>query len=262
MLLTQYKDINLLLENLSTDLLDCFSKKLTGIYLYGSLVLGDFNYKTSDIDVFVILDTDINQDSFKKLNLIHQKLVEKYSFWFSRAEIVYACLNSLKNFKTERNDIAVISPRKPFSIKNAGYDWLINYYLLQNYSMVISGPHPQVIIPKISKNEFASCISQEAIEWAKPSSIEKINGSIDHQYNTVLALCRVYCFICNGENVSKQKAAYFVASKMKKWDTLINNALDYHSSSQSKPIPVEYELMKEFINEISDNFNITANNML
>ena len=49
---TPFDDINALLQNLQIELQSILGEKLVGIYIYGSLVWGDFNHTTSDIDLF------------------------------------------------------------------------------------------------------------------------------------------------------------------------------------------------------------------
>lgn len=47
---------------------------LVGIYLFGSLVWGDFDEDTSDIDILVVLTHDVNADVFATLDAFHDEL--------------------------------------------------------------------------------------------------------------------------------------------------------------------------------------------
>ena len=49
-----YPDIQRLLENLLLQIRQIFQDRLVGVYLYGSLVAGDFDYDSSDIDFLVV----------------------------------------------------------------------------------------------------------------------------------------------------------------------------------------------------------------
>ena len=51
---TAYADINELLEILLTSMQKILGEKLVGLYLYGSLVIGDFDPAISDIDLFAL----------------------------------------------------------------------------------------------------------------------------------------------------------------------------------------------------------------
>ena len=84
---TKYSEINLLVDRLSSQLQAFLESKLVGIYIYGSLVWGDFNYNTSDIDIFVALRSEIDKDDFETLNSIHQSLIQEFPKWHDRMEI-------------------------------------------------------------------------------------------------------------------------------------------------------------------------------
>jgi len=50
-------DILLFLEHLKSGILKCLNSKVMAIYVYGSLVMGDFVPQTSHIDFIVIVRT-------------------------------------------------------------------------------------------------------------------------------------------------------------------------------------------------------------
>ncbi len=51
---------------------------LEGLYLYGSLTLGDFHPKKSDIDFITVSSQRINNLQFQELRKIHKKIQRKY----------------------------------------------------------------------------------------------------------------------------------------------------------------------------------------
>ena len=59
MKLTQYPDVNEVLNLLSTQLQEIFGDKLIALYLTGSLSYGDFDYGSSDIDFLAVLSKDL-----------------------------------------------------------------------------------------------------------------------------------------------------------------------------------------------------------
>ncbi|MEC0243253.1 nucleotidyltransferase domain-containing protein [Paenibacillus dokdonensis] len=64
---TAYPTINALLHSLLAQIQDVFGDKLVGVYLYGSLVWGDFDYEISDIDLLAVLSSDVNEDELSAL---------------------------------------------------------------------------------------------------------------------------------------------------------------------------------------------------
>src|SRR5437763_1681362 len=56
----RYAEINELLGTLLSQMQTVLEHKLVGVYLYGSLVWGDFNQESSDIDLLVATSSDID----------------------------------------------------------------------------------------------------------------------------------------------------------------------------------------------------------
>jgi hypothetical protein len=52
---TPYTDMNALIEQLLSRIQEVLGEKLVGLYLYGSLVTGDFDHGSSDIDIHPLI---------------------------------------------------------------------------------------------------------------------------------------------------------------------------------------------------------------
>ena len=65
-------DVGLVLDRLRAALVA--RRDLVGIYLYGSLVTGDFSPARSDIDVVVILDREPDAAALRVLSQMHAEL--------------------------------------------------------------------------------------------------------------------------------------------------------------------------------------------
>ena len=179
--------------------------KLVGIYLYGSLISGDFDYNCSDIDLLVATEADINETEFSKLNDMHANLIKKFENWNDRIEIAYISIQALKTFKTQKYQIAIISPGEPFNIKEAGTDWLINWYLIREKSATLIGRNPRSFIEDITKDEYLLAVKNQALEWYDWITYTK--ESRPYQAYAVLTICRAFYALDKGEQVSKKQAA-------------------------------------------------------
>lgn len=149
MQITSYPDIEELLSRLLCQIQRILDNNLIGLYLYGSLVTGDFDLEISDIDMLAVTLCDIDSQQFEQLRNMHNEVSTEYPKWDGRIEIQYLSANALQTFKTHQSQIAVISPGEPFNIKDAGIDWLINWYIVRQQGMVLFGPNPQTVIPPI-----------------------------------------------------------------------------------------------------------------
>jgi predicted nucleotidyltransferase len=108
--LTPYPDIDKLLNDLLHQIRPILDKKLVGLYLYGSLVSGDFDRGISDFDLLAATKTDIDSHEFERLDELHLDFVNNHPEWDNRIEIAYLSVAGLKTFKTKVSRIAVISP--------------------------------------------------------------------------------------------------------------------------------------------------------
>ncbi|MEK7165733.1 MAG: nucleotidyltransferase domain-containing protein, partial [Patescibacteria group bacterium] len=91
-----------------------------GLYLYGSLVWGDFDREISDIDLLAVTSTGINNKEFDALKIMHDEFVVTHKEWEDRIEVAYVSQQALKTFKDRNSQIAVVSQGEPFHFKDAG----------------------------------------------------------------------------------------------------------------------------------------------
>lgn len=92
--------INLLLEQLLSEVQKIFGKKLIGFYLFGSLVTGDFERGSSDIDLVAVTASDIDEQELEELQQMHRDFVDKKNKeWDDRIEVAYLSVTALKTFK-------------------------------------------------------------------------------------------------------------------------------------------------------------------
>jgi len=190
---------------LKTQLPALLGTELVGIYVYGSLVWGDFDPDISDIDTLVVLAGDVNEKLFQQLDGFHQTLDAQFPDWAGRIELAYIAVTALQTFKTQRSPISVISPGEPFNTKDAGLDWLINWYTIRAQSVVVYGPAAQTIIPDITVEEFRTGVRNQIDEWI--DWVMYTRESRPSQAYVILTMCRALYAVQSGLQTSKIQAA-------------------------------------------------------
>ena len=80
------QDLNYFLDHTQSVLQHHF----LGMYVVGSLALGDFHPSTSDIDFVVVTDTSLENRLIRALQEIHEQFAASHSPWATRIEAVYA----------------------------------------------------------------------------------------------------------------------------------------------------------------------------
>lgn len=223
-------DANALIVALVSRLRAALGEHLIGLYLYGSLVTGDYDAGVSDIDLLAAVASDLRDDEFAALDAQHRQLVSDFPHWEDRIEIAYLSLDGLRTFKTRRSPIAVISPGEPFNRKTAGADWLMNWHVVREDGVTLYGPPPQQIITPTTSAERAACVrgyALDAVSWLDDTTHRGF------QAYSILTMCRALYTLTTGDHISKRAAAEWTAARLPEWAGLIERALVWRQVSRT-----------------------------
>ena|SRR5947209_9438239 len=249
---TPYAYINELLESLLAQMQKILGKKLIGLYLYGSLVWGDFDYDTSDIDLLAALSSDLDEKEFEALQKMHADFADNHKDWDNRIEVQYFSLYGLKTFKSQATPMANISPGEPFHRIEAGKEWLMNWYFVQENGVTLYGPNPKTIIEPITKEEFLQAVEEHAKAWRE--YVKRTMPSRPSQAYAILTMCRALYTYKNGEQVSKRQAALWAEKELPEWSSLIQNALVWRDAWRNEHVDhyATYPETLRFVNFVID----------
>ena len=162
-------------------------------------------------------------------------------------------------FKTQSSLLAIISPGEPFHLKEAGREWLINWYAVQEKGVPLYGPPPEEIIEPVSKQEFIEAVHEQALEWRK--YILKARHWRPGQAYAILTLCRALYAHSKGEQASKLQAARWVQQQLPQWAELVENALLWRKEYRNDQLnhAATYPQAEEFVNFIIDYLDTGCN---
>jgi len=228
---TPYDDINVLLESLLSQFLHVLQQQLVGVYLYGSLTAGDFDHESSDIDLLVATRTDISKAEFEALDAVHRDFAIANPEWDNRIEVAYLSVTALQTFKTETSRIAVISPGEPFHMKDAGRDYLQNWYAVREIGKTLVGPLPTAVIAPITQDEFVHAV-RVYVKWVG----DKVGRSRKGQAYAILTMCRALHVHRLGMQASKRQAALWAQKELPEWSPLIQNALAWRAAWRDESV--------------------------
>jgi predicted nucleotidyltransferase len=254
---TQDTEIEALLARLTDEIRRNTNDSLVGLYVYGSLVTGDFGKDRSDIDLLAIIDSDLDGETFDRLDLMHARIVEDNPAWEDRIEVAYVPASALWTFRTRKGRIAVISPGEPFHLKEAGKDWLINWYMVREVGVTLFGPPPRAMIPEISQPEFVDAVRKQAEAWKE--WVFRMRTP-DAQSYAVLTLCRALYTHTHGRQASKEKAASWAKTYLPQWAPLIQQSSLWLSEGQDEETrdgPGFQETVR-FVHDVANRINSTG----
>lgn len=257
MKVTQYPEINKLLGTILFEMQKILGKKLVGLYLYGSLVCGDFEQDISDIDLVAALSSNLNNEEFKKLAKMHNRLVEGNMQWNDRIEICYLSVSALKAIKSYTGMLANISPGEPFHKLKNKKQWLVDWYMIRKVGIAIFGPDPNDIIESISEKEFVEAVKENTKAW---NVWVKTMHNRKAQAYAVLTLCRAFYANKFGEQPSKKQAALWTQQELPQWSELIQKALDWRLAPKEEDAidDLNYPQTVKFVNYIRDQILLSS----
>lgn len=216
---TNYPEITELFEDFVTRCNSVLGTKVLGVYVYGSLVWGDFDEKISDVDLLVVLTDSILVEELERLRELHDELVIRHPQWRDRIEVQYFSKAGLQTFRENTTEMANISPGEPLHMISAGKDWLLNWYFVQEYGKVLFGPQPATLFSRITHEEFLQAVSKQA--HSSINNIEATKNSRPYQGYVIMTLCRAMYSLRTGRQTSKKQAAEWFAQQFPEWENLL-----------------------------------------
>lgn len=245
---TQYQDVNQILEILLAGMKSVLEDKLLGLYLEGSLVVGNFDSGISDIDLTAALASDVTDNELEGLEKMHAALVAEHQEWYDRIEVCYVSVAALKTIRIYKGEVVNISSGEPIHRKAVTKEWIISWYLLREQSKILFGPSPKSIIEPISKEEYIASVKDHARGW----SDWVMDGRNPYtQSYAILSICRALYSVRNGEQTSKKQAALWAEQQLPQWSETIQNALLWrYGGKYTAPDDTTHPKTVEFVNYV------------
>ena len=241
--ITEYADVNQILVKLQAGVKRILRDELIGIYLHGSLALGDFDPASSDIDFIVLTDNRLSDETIHKLKEMHYRLND-YK-WGKRLEGSYLPANTLQYHEPPE-------PPRPyfnggeFSSPRYGYEWVLERHVLLDKGIVLEGPPLSNFIDPILPEKIRNASMTILNEWWIP--MLKDNTHIEdseYQAYAILTMCRVIFTLHNSTIVSKLRAAKWMKERFAdKWTPIIDQALAWQNGQSLDLLPESLELIQ------------------
>lgn len=204
------------------------SDQFVGMYLFGSLANGDFD-QHSDIDVLVVTDGEISENTFSAIKEMHEKIQKIDSPRAIQLEVSYTPQKALRRFDPN-NKLHPHMDRganEVLHMKSHESDWIIQRYLLRERGIIIDGPDLKTLIDPIASSELRQAVIDELPLWGdfvfNNSSTLKSHG---YQSFCVLSFCRMLYTLQNKAVLSKAAAAQWAMDTLDaRWKPLIEQAI-------------------------------------
>ncbi len=242
---TAYAEANHLLDHFQQSLENTLGDDLSGLYLQGSLALGDFHPPSSDIDFFVVTRNPLDAQQFDALAEMHQSLEAQNLAWLPKLEGSYIPLVAIQRYDPQNRHHPRYDVDTKLHLCGHGADTVIQYHVLREKGIVLTGPASQDFMDPVPADSLREASRGILAEWWLPQ-IEDTHRLHRPSYESyaILTMCRILYTVSRGDVVSKPQAAQWVQSKFgTQWSAHIQQALDQRGYVCLNTVPRTIEMI-------------------
>ncbi|MER3555417.1 MAG: hypothetical protein C4331_14030 [Meiothermus sp.] len=228
-------DVQEIIETLVRQIKSVLADNLEGLYLKGSLALGDFNPETSDVDLLVITKELVSGEDFTRLAAMHEQIQRLPNRYTNDVELAYIPLHAILNFRPRREYPALErGAGEKLKWKALGANWVLEFWTVRERGVRLFGPDPKGLIPPISKGEMVAATRQvlreDWLEWVNTWDNPDWRTHAGEMRFVVETMCRVLYTVAQGELSSKPKAVRWAQETLQEpWRSLIAQSQSWNA---------------------------------
>jgi hypothetical protein len=231
---TPWPEVDRAVERLRDGVVEAIGGDLVGLYLSGSLGLGDFDPASSDVDVLVATAGPLPGPAVGRLRRLHAALRAEGG-WAARLEVVYLPLAALRRFDPEdAGRYPIGASDRDFTLGRQGPTWVLDRWVAREHGLVVVGPDPRELIDPIGPEQLRAAVRASlAGHWALEGTDVAWLRPRNYQAFAVLSMCRDLYALEHGTVVSKPAAAAWASRRLgPPWTAQIERALGWRSDER------------------------------
>jgi Domain of unknown function (DUF4111)/Nucleotidyltransferase domain len=253
---TPYREVNVVLLDLTTRIQAILGSQFVGLYLYGSLALGDFDPQTSDIDLIVVTQSELPVEIISELRAMHVKFDHSGSPWAGNVEAAYIPLSALKYPVSSAASYPQVEKGTELFLAPLEAGWAFQRHTLRERGVVVSGPSPVIFTDPVNLLEMKEAAAAILGKWQEqarqdPGWITWVRER-GCQAFVILTICRLLHSLNTGSVASKPAAARWAYQALEPGRrSLIQRALASQHDDQEIS-DIELKDTVDFIDEALD----------
>lgn len=241
------------LEDLATGLGSALGDDLLGLYAHGSLVAGDFSPARSDLDLLAVVARPPDDAMLAAVAPVHAALEERHPAWRGRIEVETVARSTVEAYasgppdapESSRTDsIMRISPGEALHLLPATSHRVVTWATVRGSGRALVGPTAAEALPTVSAQTARDALIEHVRDW--PTWVEGMT-TVGAQSYSVLSLCRAWCALVRGEQLSKRAAADEFASARPEEADLVRWAGDWWYAGGSDDEKGRFEEVRAFV---------------
>ena len=241
---TPYEEVNEAICSLRDGAKEALGDYFTGMYLYGSLALGDFDPGRSDIDPLIVTSEELPDNIITELKVMHRRLFGCGLGWVKKMSGIYIPLDDLRCYRKNGPKNPMYN-RDDFLVDRPGIDWIFHRHVLYKCGVVGEGPPLSDIIDPIPPEQLREAAFIFLRDWVLLTYDNEIFQGEGHQAYFVLTVCRCLYTFRTGDVTTKPKSAEWVLENVdSKWSDLIRQSMGWHYGDPAGDIPRTQKFMR------------------
>ena len=203
---TPYAEVNAAVHHLLAHLQAVLPEQLVGLYLGGSLALGDFNPHRSDIDFVAVTVDHLAPDLLVALEAVHTRLWATGPAWARKLDGSYVPQPVVRRWTPEHPPCPFVE-HDSFIVTQQG-SAVIQRHILHQCGVVVAGPSPQLLLDPVDADDLRRALRDMLERGWRPLLDDPAWVQQPHkQPFAILTLCRTLYTLEHGVVASKPVAA-------------------------------------------------------
>lgn len=241
---SEIPDVMSIVDATTAALMDCFGNDLVGIYLSGSLSMGDFDLNSSDIDFVVVLRRPLEDAAFlAALQETHNRLRTDGGWWGTRLEVVYLPAHFCRVISLEWTQHWMLTTGGKLVLSKPRSDWIVQMYIAREYGPHLAGAAAAETIVEVTEDQLRASVHGAAPFIRRPEGDVQIERTLALH---VLSACRLLYTKTIGTIATKSQAATWADNFFHgEWSGIIGSALATRGGRRLVPCASSYALVEE-----------------
>src|SRR5688500_5412071 len=202
---TPEPELNGVLTELLAGVRAALSRRFAGMYLHGSLTLGDFD-RHSDVDFVVAIDAPVDGDQLSVLQDLHARIYRMESPWARHLEGSYLTTSALRRSPAEAPAHLYLDHGSSELVESHHDNTVLHRYVLREHGIAIAGPDPASLIDPIPPETLRAEVFRmlDPLMGVFLADPVRLDNAWRQPY-TVLTLCRMLYTLHHAAVVSKRR---------------------------------------------------------
>ncbi len=222
-------DVGAMLDALLSGIREALGPNLVGVYLRGSLALGDFDPSTSDIDFLAVTECPVSDAEFAALAEMHTRLTGLPNRYVRRLEGSYIDRVALRRFAPGQRRHPTVGVDWDFGWAEHRDNWVLERWAVRECAVSLLGPDPKDLIDPIPPDELREAVQGELAARLRGWAAEPIGPDwlLPRYYQAfeVETMCRALYTLAHGDLPSKPRAvAWALGALPVPWQSLVEQS--------------------------------------